>query len=362
MILWRRHTAPCESTDRSDPRCGCPIYQEYRLNGRRFRKTLKTTNWQKALADARRKELEGFKDKKSPTIEQACEKYLQDATSRQLREPTLYKFRLLFRQIQDFAKDKGLVFVSDFNLDYLRQFRAAWTNKNEAARVKLGNLRAFFRFCHKSKWIDDNPALDLKPGKIAPSKIVPLTHEEFKRILDSCDSDKKYVQRLRALILVLRFTGLSIRDAITLRRDAIQHGKMFLRRAKTDVNVYCPLPRQVLEALATLPNDTDYFFWSGSSKPKSAVGDYQRALRRVFRQAGVPKAYPHLFRHTFATQLLQDGVSVQSVATLLGHSSTKITERSYSHWIQGRQTKLEDEVKNSWAQMGTADVPASESR
>jgi hypothetical protein len=56
---------------------------------------LKTTNWQKALADARQKELAGFKDKpKSPTIEQACDKYLEDAKARELREPTLYKFRV----------------------------------------------------------------------------------------------------------------------------------------------------------------------------------------------------------------------------------------------------------------------------
>src|SRR5690242_6012575 len=42
-------------------------------------------------------------------------------------------------------------------------------------------------------------------------------------------------------------------------------------------------------------------------------------------KAGVPRAFPHLFRHTFATQLLSDGVSVENVAALLGHSSTRIT-------------------------------------
>src|SRR5262249_44126924 len=108
MIIWRRHTDLCGSKDRADPRCGCPIYKEFRVGRKRFRKTLKTRNWQRALADARREELHGIQAKpKSPSIEQACETYLQDAEARGLREPTLYKFRLLFRQLQEFAKEIG---------------------------------------------------------------------------------------------------------------------------------------------------------------------------------------------------------------------------------------------------------------
>jgi hypothetical protein len=116
MIIYRRHVPPCTSTDRRDPRCGCPIHYSSSVNGKRIRRTLKTTNWQKALADIRRKELEGIQEKpKSPLIEQACQAYLEDATARDLKDPTLYKFRLLFRQMQEFAKAEGLVYVSDFN-------------------------------------------------------------------------------------------------------------------------------------------------------------------------------------------------------------------------------------------------------
>jgi hypothetical protein len=77
MIIWRRHVIPCDSTDPTDPRCGCPIYEEFRVNKRRFRRSLKTTNWQKALADIRKKEIGGLEEKpKAPTIERACEAYL----------------------------------------------------------------------------------------------------------------------------------------------------------------------------------------------------------------------------------------------------------------------------------------------
>jgi integrase/recombinase XerD len=358
VIIWRRHVAPCESTDHSDPKCGCPIYQEYRVGKKRFRRSLKTRNWQKALAEARQKELEGFKQKtKSPTIEQACDAYLADAKARELREPTLYKFRLLFRQLQDFAKDKGLVFVSDFNLDNLRQFRASWPNKNESARVKLGNLKSFFRFCHDAKWIQDNPTQPLKAGRVVETSIVPITSDEFERILKACDEHKK----LRAIVLLMYYSGLAIRDAVTLRQDAIKHGKLFLRRTKTGTDVLCPLPGEVLVALRQI-GSSEYFFWSGKSKPKSAVGDYQRALQKVFEDAKAERVFPHLFRHTCITNWLSAGVPVETVAVLVGHSSTRVTMKHYSHWIKSRQDNLEAEVKKSWAQLGTVDTQSAGNR
>jgi integrase/recombinase XerD len=359
MILWRRHVVPCDSTDPTDPRCGCPIYQEYRVGKRRFRRSLKTRNWQKALAEARQKELEGFKEKpKSPMIEQACDKYLEDVKARDLRDPTIYKFKLLFRQLKEFALEKGLVFISDFDLDSLRQFRATWPNKNEAARVKLGSLKAFFRFCFESKWIEDNPATKLKAGKVVEQSIVPITEEEFVRILKACDehSNKKNRMRIRALVLLMYYSALAIRDAVTLRQDAVKNGKLFLRRTKTGTDVLCPLPNEVLKALKAINSQNEYFFWSGKSKPKSAVGDYQRALASVFEDAKTPRVFPHLFRHTCITNWLSVGVPVETVAVLVGHSSTKVTMKHYSHWVKSRQDSLEAEVKKSWAQLGTASM------
>jgi integrase/recombinase XerD len=361
MIIYRRHVAPCDSTDRNDPRCGCPIHYEHRTNGTRVRRTLKTTNWQKAISDIRRKELEGFKESvKSPTIEHATDAYIKDATARELREPTLYKFRLLFKQLKAFAENEGLIYVSELNLDVLRRFRATWPNRNEAARVKLGNLKAFVGFCHKSKWLTENYAQDLKAGKVTDRKIIPLEPAELDKILKACEAPD--VRTLKAMVLVLRYTGLRVRDVVTLERDAVRHARLFLRTAKTGTDVYCPLPLTVVEALAALPTTGRWYFWDGISKPKSAVGVYQKALQKVFKAAGVPRAHPHLFRHTYCTDLLQKGVSLQSVAVILGHSSTKITERRYSHWIKGRQENLEAELKKAWAQTDTPDSQSAPNR
>lgn len=276
------------------------------------------------------------------------------------RASTLTGSSETFEQLKQFAADQGTVFVSELTVDEVRQFRASWPNKNFAARKKFEALRAFLRFCNVSGWIASNPALALKPAKTVDKQIVPITKDEFTKILNACDShhDKTNRVRLRAFVLVMRYTGLRIRDVVTLRKDHIKHGKLFLRTAKTGTDVFCPLPPDAIEALKAIHAEGEYYFWSGTSKPKSAVGDYQRALRTLFDNAGTPRIHAHLFRHTFATELLTAGNSLETVAALLGHSSTKITERSYSHWVKGGQEKLEEAVKNSWAQLGTADGTA----
>jgi site-specific recombinase XerD len=98
----------------------------------------------------------------------------------------------------------------------------------------------------------------------------------------------------------------------------------------------------------------DYYFWTGKSKPKSAVSVYDEALRTLFDLAGTPRITPHLFRHSAATDLLTAGQSLETVAALLGHASTKVTAKHYSHWVKGRQEKLEEAVKSSWEQLGAS--------
>jgi len=106
------------------------------------------------------------------------------------------------------------------------------------------------------------------------------------------------------------------------------NGKLLLYAAKTGTPVFCPLPQFVVTELEGVRGTSaQFFFWSGEGKPKSCVGDWQRSLKKLFRSAGVPNGHAHRFRHSFATNLLLAGVPLDRVATLLGHTNSKITER-----------------------------------
>src|SRR5262249_25540283 len=155
---------------------------------------------------------------------------------------------------------------------------------NLSAMKKLERLRAFFRFCHDSNWIPDNPARKLKNPKITQSPTLPFSKDQVAAIISACQDypDRRNAARVRALVLLLRYSGLRIRDAVTLSQDRIHDGKLFLYTAKTGTAVWCPLPPAVIEALQAIPA-LPYFFWTGLSNPKSCVGDWQRSLRRLFR-------------------------------------------------------------------------------
>ena len=81
---------------------------------------------------------------------------------------------------------------------------------------------------------------------------------------------------------------------------------------------------------------------------QSATGDWQRALKGVFKEASIPDGQAHRFRDTFAVSLLQAGVPMERVSVLLGHSSIKVTEKHYSPWVRARQEQLEADVRRSW--------------
>ena len=294
----------------------------------------------------------------APGVQAACEAFLKDAVSQNLKPPSIYKYKRLFRQLEDFAKSNGLVFISDFNLNWTRLFRQSWTNTGHAAYRKLGYLRAFFLFAAESGWLKENYARKLKPPKIPKGQVQPFTREQHAAILDAIPRypDKKTQPRLRALVLLLRYSGLRIADAATISKDKIRDGKLMIRTAKTGATVYIPLPPVVLEALEEIPGETP--FWSGKSKPHTVASVYQESLKKLFVLAGVPDGHAHRYRHTFAIELLIAGVPMERVSVLLGHSSVKTTEMHYAAWSKARQKQAEADVPRTWDAEATVTLAA----
>lgn len=85
--------------------------------------------------------------------------------------------------------------------------------------------------------------------------------------------------------------------------------------------------RFAVQALAKIENRSAYFFWTGNGLRESTVADWQRALRPVFELAEVT-GNPHMFRHTFAADLLSRGIPIEDVSVLLGHKSAASRRRT----------------------------------
>lgn len=66
-----------------------------------------------------------------------------------------------------------------------------------------------------------------------------------------------------------------------------------------------------------------------------------RVLILLLRWSGTPKrCHPHVFRDTFAVEMLLAGVPLEQISILLGHKSVKITEKNYAPWVKARQDQL----------------------
>ena len=164
-----------------------------------------------------------------------------------------------------------------------------------AKKKKQQRLTGFFWFCIRAGWITANPTNNL--GRISVNRAPTdyFTREEFAKLLDAIHLyresraellDGVHATRLRTLLLLMRWSGLCIPDAISLERTRLIGDNLLLYQAKTGTPVYVPLPPQVSEALRRVPAGNKpnprYFFWSGNGLPKTAVADWQRSFRRLF--------------------------------------------------------------------------------
>lgn len=302
-------------------------------------------DWNRAVDYVRRWETQGEQPTKPTrtTLEDLQKKFLQDADARHLNPETIRKYKLLFRQLEVFAADKGIQYVNQFDLALVTDFRTSWKDGPLSASKKLERLRTVFAFALSRKWMTENPAQDLKAPKVKPNPTLPFSEQEMKNILKAAKKS-----RVRTFILTMRFSGLRISDTTKLAVASLKGNRLSLYQAKTGEPVSVPLPKFVASALrAVRHKHPQYFFWTGESKLPAAISVWRKRLAKVFTDAKIENGHSHRFRDTFAVSLLQSGVSLEDVSVLLGHQNIRITQRHYSPWVRTRQESLEKSVRQA---------------
>jgi integrase/recombinase XerD len=367
LTIYRRHkpTCPHFPKGRAYHYCKCAIWADGVLANREIRKSLRTRDWTKANREVQKWEAaERINERGAPvTLADAWQSLLADLAARKLSDSTIRKYTLLERQMKEFAEATELHSLPEFDLDTLSKFRATWKDGSRTAAKKLERLRALFRYAHERRWVESNPASLLKAPRVSIVPTMPLTRDEMVRILAAGDqyvavtnkSGGLNARRLKALVLLMRYSGMRIGDAVSLSVNRLEGMRLFLYTQKTGTPVYTVLPDFVLKALEETPRVTPtHYFWSGAGKLESIVRSWQTRIRKLFVIAKVSKGQgnmlSHRFRDTFSVELLLAGVPIERVSVLLGHSSVRITEKHYSPWVRSRQEQLEADVKRAWAE------------
>lgn len=232
------------------------------------------------------------------------------------------------------------------------------TYKPKTVKRKIASLKAFFRYLEYKELIDRDPFYKIQVKFREPNilpKTIPLPIIESilgtiytQQTKANTPYQKRNALRDAAVIELLFATGIRISELCSLRlHDVDLYGKTILIYGKGSKERKIQIGNEdVLNVLKTyrdnfLPelHNSDYFFLNQSGRPLS-----DQAVRRMINKYTSLAAIelhitPHMFRHTFATCLLEADVDIRYIQEILGHSSINVTE-IYTHVAMSKQRDI----------------------
>ena len=240
--------------------------------------------------------------------------------------------------------DKNIIEVTYSTIrEYLLYIQQFNYSKTTTAR-KIASLRTFYRFLYREKIIETNPAIGIHSPKKGKSLPEFLTEIEIDQILNKINMDSPAGYRNRTILELLYATGMRISELSNLNFENLNldeneitvFGKgakerivLVSERAKRFLETYMKTVRYLIFKTENI-KQTDPVFINKTGyrlQPQSV----RSAIREAVEKIELPKhVTPHVFRHSFATKLLENGADLRVVQELLGHSSISNTQ-IYTH-------------------------------
>lgn len=204
-------------------------------------------------------------------------------------------------------------------------------------------VQAFFRWLVRHKHLPGNPAADLEIPKAVPYLLrEPLNRAEVEAVLALPDIATPYGLRDRAVLELFYATGIRRQELTNLNVtdiDAAQN-TLHVRQGKGRKDRFLPVGERALAWIAKYRSEARPHLLGDSNEPRlflncngTPLSHYSLSwrVRNYFDRAGIHKAGAcHLFRHTMATAMLDNGADLRHVQEMLGHSLIVTTQR-YTH-------------------------------
>ena len=224
---------------------------------------------------------------------------------------------------------------------FLQSLAARGMSRTTQAR-KISSLRSFYRFLNKREVLSNDPMESISL-RIGEKKLPQFFYDkELEHVLDSLSDHDDLTLRNRALFELFYATGMRLSEVSELKLDQIDFDlQMILVHGKGNKDRYVPFGKHTKIALKNYLKlgrknllgqemDTDYVFLNNQGKKLSSRG-IEYIMKKVFAKAGLgSNVHPHMLRHTFATEMLNNGADLRSVQELLGHESLATTQ-IYTH-------------------------------
>lgn len=232
---------------------------------------------------------------------------------------------------------------TDYSTEDIRAYLAVFQQKHNATKVTVDNVRrifsSFFSWLEEEDFILKNPVRRIHKVKTGTQVREVLSDESLESIRDTCTRSRDL-----AMVDLLASTGMRVGELVKLNREDINFterecvvfGKgnkqrivYFNARAKIHLQQYLNERSDQNEALFVSLNDP---------QKRLQISGVEVRLRKIGKEANVPRVHPHKFRRTLATMAIDKGMPVEQVQKLLGH--VKIDTTMHYAMVSQNNVKL----------------------
>lgn len=285
------------------------------------------------------------------TGERYIRAHLDYLRARNYAEDTIIFKEMALRSFAAWCAERGIVRLTEVTRPVLQRYQRhlyhtiSRRGKPMSAGAQFNRLMAvkvFFRFLTRENVLLYNPASELEMPKL--EKRLPkdvLTVEETERVLSQPDITTPIGIRDRAILEVFYSTGIRRAELVDLERNCLNtaRGIVAVRQGKGKKDRFVPIGERavlwlekyladVRPAFETTDRNTLFLDETGLKMRKDRLSE---AVRRYIERSGIGKqGRCHLFRHTMATLMLENGADIRYIQQMLGHAHLQTTE-IYTH-------------------------------
>ena len=256
---------------------------------------------------------------------------------------TSYKIDLL--ELYDFTTD--LINIDNIVVrEYLDYLYSKKIKRNTISR-KISSIRSFYNYILNENYIKTNPFKDISKIKKDGSLPKYIKDNDLEKLFNVFDKEKTLDQRNLLILEMLYATGIRVGELVNIKLNDIDHYnksiKILVKGRKERIVFYGSFCEDILDLylnngrkeLLKVPNDYLFLNKNGTKLSSRYIG---KIIDKTIKVCEVDyHISPHTLRHTFATDLLNNGADLMSVKELLGHSSINTTS-IYTH-ITNEQIK-----------------------
>ena len=265
--------------------------------------------------------------------------YLYLKTNKKYSMNTINAYLRDIEEFTDFINKVINITDEDISLYLAHLYNDNKLSKSSISR-KLSSLRTFYNFLVKEGIIEYNYFVNInnpKKGLVLPKFI---NEKDITDIFDVCMGDDPILERDRLIIEILYSTGIRVSELINIKLSDINFYnneiKILGKGSKERIVIFNDTCRDALNKFIKegrkklYKKDSEYLF-IGRNNGHISSKYVRDIINKIKVKAGIDgKISPHVFRHTFATDMLNNGADLVSVKDLLGHESLNTTS-IYTH-------------------------------